>query len=754
MLKEDILQRIGRYYEGNIHPPLVVDVPSYESFLQLRKHFEVSNVKELSASDFCIQDEMPQWDILQHALISTQGNWILSGISDFLKLEGKTKLKSYIRSLLDITCVGRGVIVTIGCASYYNYIDPRLKANGRILIMEGEKENMKTLCFLAPGLTEPYAYVDGINHIFDHHKYPDEKVAIVTNHTAADFPESLYDIKDFRTIYQIVKTNWPDFELLDDAFGTKEQWKQVHDLLTTCHTLDIAIVMFGGKDNLHNVFTRFEEMSDFDKWFYLISLKIYGSSENEYLTKAARKSNSVEDFVKHIYSDILDYSPRKSNFQKLYEDRKYLVKHTRQYSDVVSLFCKSLWIKEEYSLYYLTDSSVIEKEACITFLNKYGKSLDRKKIMKALKSVYPELYTYLSEYNYGHRTLNDYFYQYRYCKATNYISEEMYELVEQQASRREYNSILDARSLIVDKIETKDSVLVFMDALGAEYIPYLQNRFFEEGFDLKIAIGRCELPSITSFNKDFIQSFESAGCQVISIKDLDELKHEGGASYDYQKTKLPIHIIKELDIINQLVYYLKNHLEKGKKAVIIGDHGTSRLAVINECENKWEISEKGVHSGRCAPKSEIDERPESATEENDFWCLANYDRFKGGRKGLVEVHGGATLEEVAVPIIEVSKRSKKIACEIKNDGPLQRSIKKPPVLKLFIEKPCDSVSVEILGNRYTSQKSSVEYVHDIELSDIKRPGKYVFNVYCDDILIAKELEVEVVNQGAQEKSFF
>lgn len=80
----------------------------------------------------------------------------------------------------------------------------------------------------------------------------------------------------------------------------------------------------------------------------------------------------------------------------------------------------------------------------------------------------------------------------------------------------------------------------------------------------------------------------------------------------------------------------------------------SRLAVIHETENLWEMASNGKHSGRCCPKSEIDERPDSATDAEDFWALANYDRFKGSRKANVEVHGGATLEEIAVPIIEIS----------------------------------------------------------------------------------------------------
>ena len=54
-------------------------------------------------------------------------------------------------------------------------------------------------------------------------------------------------------------------------------------------------------------------------------------------------------------------------------------------------------------------------------------------------------------------------------------------------------------------------------------------------------------------------------------------------------------------------------------------------------ENLWEMESSGKHSGRCCPKSEVDERPDSATDAEDFWALANYDRFKGSRKANVEI---------------------------------------------------------------------------------------------------------------------
>ena len=43
-----------------------------------------------------------------------------------------------------------------------------------------------------------------------------------------------------------------------------------------------------------------------------------------------------------------------------------------------------------------------------------------------------------------------------------------------------------------------------------------------------------------------------------------------------------------------------------------------------------------------------------STEENGFIVLANYGRFRGSRAANVEVHGGASLEEVVVPVIELT----------------------------------------------------------------------------------------------------
>ena len=58
-----------------------------------------------------------------------------------------------------------------------------------------------------------------------------------------------------------------------------------------------------------------------------------------------------------------------------------------------------------------------------------------------------------------------------------------------------------------------------------------------------MSVGRCELPSITSTNKEF----EITCSNVKKISELDELKHHS-VNYDYTVCPYPIHIFRELEI--------------------------------------------------------------------------------------------------------------------------------------------------------------------------------------------------------------
>lgn len=756
MNKEKVYGRITRYFDGSSSSPILVDVPNEHEKNELLKYFAVAETSLVNASDFCQKDECVQWDKVSNYIATTSGKFIFLGLDDFLRLEGRDALGKRLRRLIDIEGIGKFVILTVGCENYLNFsYDIRLTSSGKVSILDGEKSTLKSLYFMTPGLASPDIMVKGLDKLSTGINIPGDVVIVETLHKSVDFPQSLYDIKDFDTKYRILTNTYPILNGFDENFGTEDQWKFLDSQINSFpNGLEIAYKGFGGKMGIASKFSQFGDFDNDTKWFYLLLLKLYGCEDNKYLSDAARNSLSLKSFPDHIYQDILEVSPKNQNFAEIYKERKSLLRYLKSYPEAAAKFCKMIWSKEEDAIYYLTDTSLIEKETIIEYLSIYGKQLGYKEVISRLEKVYPALANYLSDYTYGIPLLDKYFRLYKFDKLTNSISEEMRSLVEEQAVKREYNSLLNPRSLVVDALEVDGSELYFMDAMGGEYLSYLQTVFFENGFNFSAQLSRCELPSITSVNKEFVEHFQHHGCKINSRKDLDELKHEGGDSYDYENTKLPIHIIQELDIIDRLVYHLKSSLDKGKRVFIIADHGTSRLAVINEQENQWEVSEKGKHSGRCCPKSDTDDKPDNATESNDFWCIANYDRFKGGRKALVEVHGGAALEEITVPVIEVSKQDKKITVTLRNKGPLLRSMKQPPILKLFVEKDSKNIVAEVEGVRYQSIGSQISYEHAFELTGIKKAGHYKANIYCDDVLIAKDLEFEVVNQGARERSFF
>lgn len=115
-----------------------------------------------------------------------------------------------------------------------------------------------------------------------------------------------------------------------------------------------------------------------------------------------------------------------------------------------------------------------------------------------------------------------------------------------------------------------------------------------------------------------------------------QIKHQGKENFDYEKTKLPIHLIRELEIVNDVIKSAFQKLKSGKyqKAIIVSDHGASRLAVIKENTMDFDVDSKGTHGGRCCAYSASLPKIETATVEDGYYVLAGYNRFKGGRKAM------------------------------------------------------------------------------------------------------------------------
>jgi len=113
--------------------------------------------------------------------------------------------------------------------------------------------------------------------------------------------------------------------------------------------------------------------------------------------------------------------------------------------------------------------------------------------------------------------------------------------------------------------------------------------------------------------------------------------------------------------------------------------------------------------------------------------LADYGRFKGGRAAAVEVHGGATNEEVIVPVIELTLTGHTIMVSLV-EREIKANYKTPAAITLFSTDVLDGISVVVGGKRYAADKLDVNR-HLVALPDIRKAGDYAAEVYEGDNLI-------------------
>ena len=229
------------------------------------------------------------------------------------------------------------------------------------------------------------------------------------------------------------------------------------------------------------------------------------------------------------------------------------------------------------------------------------------------------------------------------------------------------------------------------------------------------------MPTITAVNRQFYDQWN--GGKKYKEEQLDNIKHKDKGGYFFTNDEDPIHIPAELSIIEKAVSTASMELgmHNCKSFVIASDHGASRLAVIKKQEVPYETDTKGEHSGRCCKIFEGCDLPYKV-EDNGFICLSDYGRFRGSRQANVEVHGGASLEEIVVPIITLTlKKQSGVQVKVLHPDDITADRRSGVTLDLYISEVSspDKVVIIIEDKRYVG-KSEDNSHYSFALEDIKR----------------------------------
>ena len=754
---DGIKKKINTYLRKEKNWPVIVDFSAKKELIDFIEYFNIGDNKIIYAENFCREDGTFKIEELINTIIENEGNTFVVGLTAFLKLQGECELRKKLKTILSESIKGHVVVVTYQCKNYLDFSDPRFFERNQIIFSDKEMDKISRIIFISTSIKDVYpdSYL-GFSKIGVAYESSQKKdIYIATDICPDKFMHSLINIYKLSDGYDILCQKDSSTQNIPKTMGTGTQWTfALNKMGANGSWTTVATDWFGSINNISTNIYKFNSFDDNHKWLYFILITIFGV-ENKYLKLVIKNTTNYQNLVESMFRLILNFKQTDSNFKQLYYARKEILKTFINNMDPFVDYCKVVSVKEQDAIYYLTDLTQIEKERIIEWLDCYGEKYTYEELTKILKYIYPDLASYLVHFRFKNNFLDDYFKEYKYQKVINKLLPRFKDIVDEQAVDKYFTNIIP-RSVIVDKLDLKNAQAYFFDALGVEYLGYIQDKCNEYDLSVNINYGQCELPSLTCFNKEFVETCESRGCQVSDIKELDEIKHHGENNFDYEKVKIPIHIIKELEIIDDLLKKIKANISNGtyEKAVIISDHGASRLVVLNESENMWNMATKGLHSGRCCPQNDIDCKPDNAILDHDFWILANYDRFRGSRRANVEVHGGATLEEVTVPIIEITKKNTNIEAFVEDEFKIVfLGAKEHPIIKLYVGLNSNNIVARINEQFYDAEKVD-GYIYSIAFNDCVKKGTYIFDLFDGSQEIASGLSFEVKKKGLSEISLF
>ena len=740
---------------------LIINTENYDVFQNILHRFQADSSKTcLYASDYIFPNGLPDVDKAVFESIKKQ-NAVLAGVSQAKMLEGASALQQMVSSLLWQSINGKAVVLLDHCEQFIKEqmkSDPRIKR--RVVLVEGPVSELPEISFVKEFNSKNGILKDSIKSLLQslerlsEIESGDSSLFVVrTNVPASSFSNTLYKLKSPMSTFEILVKTYKDVGYaVREEFGTEEQWvfllRQLENSTSFAALVESRYgSTLGLSDHLWN-----DALDKNDKWLLWISLKILGEKANLYLTRVIGKSNSFEEFKRLIYLYLAEESFENNDFPLLYEERKQILKKQEINFPLIDEYCYLLGKYEKNEAYYLTDLTEKEKYeflrcmSCYTYSEKELKAAIGR--MSKFLSLYMEDFFFdtsnmiLSDSDVDYRRLfSDYFKKYKNQKLTNKLDGDFLKNVDELAQNRPYNK-LKSRNILVSQTDRSKTRLYFFDALGVEYLSFILARCEEYGMLVDLSIGRCTLPSITEKNKEFLKYFN--GGDYVKIDDLDEIKHHSN-KYNYEKCKYPLHLFEELDVIEKAIKNAHAVLMQGyyNQVMFVSDHGASRLAVLygQEVDCAFCLDNSGEHSGRCCP-CDSDPDINFAAYENGFAVFANYERFKGGRRANVEVHGGASLEEVLVPVITMRKKTESVSVQlIENEVVLQP--RKDLILKVFsnilLKKPRLLINgVFCEGDVYGDGRHA-----SFVLSHIKRSGLYKAAFYEGDTNYSIELNFEV-----------
>ena len=709
----------------------------------------------IRVSDFCTKDDKfpdldEMIDYFRTADVDYRDNkYVVVGLGEYLALRGTDEIISELNRLKATTLGNARVILLLrGVSMYVSDLatnDKRLTEQGRVHISTQPLTNLS-----ATNVVHDIGLVPqkGLKWLL--RNFEDGVSGNILFSSSRSFSTSVIPISTIAGAYSAIKYAIKDFAI-PEQYGTDEMWENLlKDLHKTGNSLERVFDCYGVDDNFEeDIHTKCSGVQ-FRNWLYFVSLKVNSERiHNAYLAWVVKETDGWQNLKNNLLVFITKIAHSDKKFKKLYDERKKLLKDFPD-SDI-AIFVRENSVDPSEEIYRLTDNTQIERKQTLSWVAHHGWS-------EEYTYVYPMLAAYLQKYIFDCGALSgeltSYFEQYKAQKVSNQLSDDFLAQVESWGKSYKYSRIQTRDNAISSIPERQSAFLYWIDAMGVEYLALIIELAKRKGLSVKIDIGRAELPSLTVFNKGFFDSWDGVG--KYKEEALDDIKHSDKGGFFFTSCEDPIHIESEITVIERAINYAATKLamHECKSFVIASDHGASRLAVIRRQEEKYSTETGGEHSGRCCKVFDGYDLP-NCVEEKGYLVLTDYGRFKGSRAANVEVHGGASLEEVLVPIITLSlKKQGKMDIRVLNSDNIVADRKTGTTIQIYISDVDNQQNISIIigETKYSATRDDANH-YTIAMPDIKRSRTCKAAVYDGDNLIGN-VEFKVKGKSGNVNSGF
>lgn len=469
--------------------------------------------------------------------------------------------------------------------------------------------------------------------------------------------------------------------------------------------------------------------------------------DNSYLSFCVGKTKNIDDLPAQILTAI--FPVHVSHPEWIQESQLLIaaasIEKTNEYYtqlDGMSTF--------EERLDYLTDCTVRERIYILHLVGQWmRKDIDAVLQSHKLRKTYPVLSAYLNEC-YPDESLNVYFSKYKTYKLSNTLPTD----------EDSYFSGLDSDSYeyrypaIADEILDGETIILWIDALGAEWLPLLKwvLKTSDAGKVSSALVTQALLPSETKFN----ELWKQMDVPYKKYNKLDKLAHKGVIDdSDYYAC-----IEEQFHFVSDIVSIVDDLIGQYSRILITGDHGTSRLAArFFHRRDAFPLpshAEAGSHGRFCrVPDNQspimTNQKSVSDSEGNCYLIFSNYDHyprsgFAGGADDdnpvFGEIHGGASPEEMLVPVITVNSRhAKPLTASWDMPGNSVKISNRRARCRIKFSKPVSAVQATI-GNLSAECSSGIvpskDWIVTFRGLKVSKPTQFVVSLAADGTLVSIE----------------